>query len=225
MTVAYGARALSLISDDDGVHGVRVKHDGKTQEVRARCVVLAAGGFQANAEMAHALPGAGLGTREGARHALQHRRRHPDGAGHRRDADRQLVGRPRGAAGTATRRSSATSRSATISRSTRIRGASASTRNGERFVDEGADFRNYTYAKYGRVILKQPQQFAWQVFDAKVVPMLRDEYRIRRVTKVRADTLEELCAKLDDTNGAKALETIKAYNKAVMTDVQVRSRT
>ena len=28
--------------------------------------------------------------------------------------------------------------------------------NGERFVDEGADFRNYTYAKYGRVILSQP---------------------------------------------------------------------
>ena len=32
--------------------------------------------------------------------------------------------------------------------------------NGERFVDEGADFRNYTYAKYGRVILMQPKQFA-----------------------------------------------------------------
>ena len=27
---------------------------------------------------------------------------------------------------------------------------------GRRFVDEGADFRNYTYAKYGRVILQQP---------------------------------------------------------------------
>ena len=39
---------------------------------------------------------------------------------------------------------------------------------GERFVDEGADFRNYTYAKYGRAILAQPGQFAWQVFDAKV---------------------------------------------------------
>ena len=26
--------------------------------------------------------------------------------------------------------------------------------NGERFVDEGADFRNYTYAKYGAVILR-----------------------------------------------------------------------
>ena len=64
--------------------------------------------------------------------------------------------------------------------------------NGERFVDEGADFRNYTYAKYGRVILMQPGQFAWQVFDNKIIPMLRDEYRIKRVTKVRADTLEEL---------------------------------
>ena len=39
--------------------------------------------------------------------------------------------------------------------------------NGERFVDEGADFRNYTYAKYGRVILSQPGQFAWQIFDAQ----------------------------------------------------------
>ncbi len=55
---------------------------------------------------------------------------------------------------------------------------------GERFVDEGADFRNYTYAKYGRAILGQPGQFAWQVFDAKVLPLLRDEYRIRQATRV-----------------------------------------
>jgi tricarballylate dehydrogenase len=91
--------------------------------------------------------------------------------------------------------------------------------NGERFADEGADFRNYTYAKYGRVILMQPGQFAWQVFDSKIIPMLRDEYRIKRVTKVRAETLEELVNKLDDVNAANALETIKAYNKAVMTKV------
>ena len=40
--------------------------------------------------------------------------------------------------------------------------------NGKRFVDEGADFRNYTYAKYGRVVLEQPGMIAWQVFDQKV---------------------------------------------------------
>jgi tricarballylate dehydrogenase len=50
-------------------------------------------------------------------------------------------------------------------------------------------------------------QFAWQVFDNKIIPMLRDEYRTKRVTKVRAGTLEELCNKLENVNSAKALET------------------
>ena len=68
---------------------------------------------------------------------------------------------------------------------------------GKRFVDEGADFRNYTYAKYGRQILDQPQQFAWQIFDQKVAFLLRDEYRIRQVTKVTADSISALAKKLD----------------------------
>ncbi len=49
--------------------------------------------------MAHALSGPGLGSRESARHPLQHRRRHPHGARHRRRAARQLVGLPRRAVG------------------------------------------------------------------------------------------------------------------------------
>jgi hypothetical protein len=32
--------------------------------------------------------------------------------------------------------------------------------NGQRFVDEGADFRNYICAKYGREILALSGQFA-----------------------------------------------------------------
>jgi len=90
---------------------------------------------------------------------------------------------------------------------------------GRRFVDEGADFRNYTYAKYGHVILNQPGQFAWQVFDAKVSKMLRDEYRIKQVTKVTANTLEELVKKLDDVNPEQALKELKTYNAAVRTDI------
>ena len=60
---------------------------------------------------------------------------------------------------------------------------------GERFLDEGLDFHSYTYAKYGGEILKQPGMFAWQVFDQKAVHLLRDEYRIPRITKEKADTL------------------------------------
>ncbi len=90
---------------------------------------------------------------------------------------------------------------------------------GERFVDEGADFRNYTYAKYGRVILEQPQQFAWQVFDASVAPLLRDEYRIRQATRVRAETLEALVGKLEGVDAAAALATLEGFNAAVTRDV------
>ncbi|TAK40856.1 MAG: FAD-dependent oxidoreductase, partial [Betaproteobacteria bacterium] len=46
----YRARAVSLVADDDGMQGVVVKHQGRTRTVRARAVVLAAGGFQANPE-------------------------------------------------------------------------------------------------------------------------------------------------------------------------------
>ncbi len=90
---------------------------------------------------------------------------------------------------------------------------------GKRFVDEGADFRNYTYAKYGRVILNQPGQFAWQVFDAKVKHLLRDEYKIKQVTKVTAQTLEDLVGKLDDVDAEAALAELKAYNAAVKTEI------
>ncbi|MGC1857417.1 MAG: FAD-dependent oxidoreductase, partial [Pseudolabrys sp.] len=51
IAIAYNVRAVSLIADDDGVHGVRIKHEGRTVDVKAKCVVLAAGGFQANTEM------------------------------------------------------------------------------------------------------------------------------------------------------------------------------
>ncbi|CAN0578707.1 unnamed protein product, partial [Ectocarpus sp. 12 AP-2014] len=47
---------------------------------------------------------------------------------------------------------------------------------GARFVDEGENFRNYTYAQFGRAILDQPGQFAWQIFDSKVFDLLYGEY-------------------------------------------------
>jgi tricarballylate dehydrogenase len=90
---------------------------------------------------------------------------------------------------------------------------------GKRFVDEGADFRNYTYAKYGRVVLEQPGQFAWQIFDRKVKHLLRDEYNIRQVTKAAANSIEDFAQKLEGVNAAEFLKTVKEWNAAVRTDV------
>ena len=91
--------------------------------------------------------------------------------------------------------------------------------DGKRFVDEGADFRNYTYAKYGAEIMKQPGQAVWQIFDAKTAHLLRDEYHIRQITKVKSTTLEDLVKQLDDVDTEPCLAEIKAFNAAVKTDV------
>ncbi|MCE2879088.1 MAG: FAD-dependent tricarballylate dehydrogenase TcuA [Comamonadaceae bacterium] len=86
---------------------------------------------------------------------------------------------------------------------------------GHRFVDEGEDLRIKTYSKMGQRILEQPEQFAWQVFDGKVIKLLRDEYRIRQVTRVRADTLQELAGKLEGVDPKGFLDEVARYNAAV----------
>src|SRR5258708_32063625 len=48
ITVMYETRALSLLADDKGVHGLRVKQKGVTKDIRAKAVILAPGGLQPN---------------------------------------------------------------------------------------------------------------------------------------------------------------------------------
>jgi tricarballylate dehydrogenase len=216
--VRYGARALSLIAGDEGVRGVRVRQDGRTTEITADAVVLAAGGFQANVEWRTRYLGPGwdlakvrgsrFNTGDGLRMALE------IGAQSRGQwSGCHAVGWDLNAPETGD-----LSVGDAFQKHSYPFGIMLNA-EGRRFVDEGADFRNYTYAKYGRVILGQPGHFAWQVFDQKVKPLLRDEYRIKRVTKVQADTLEALTGKLEGVNAAQALETLEAWNSAVMTEV------
>jgi tricarballylate dehydrogenase len=87
--------------------------------------------------------------------------------------------------------------------------------DGQRFFDEGADFRNYTYSKMGAAILKQPGGTGWQIFDAKGVAILPDEYRTPRAARFEAETLEALAAKLEGIDGQAFLKTVADYNAAV----------
>jgi tricarballylate dehydrogenase len=214
----YSARAVSLIADDSGVHGVVVKRAGKTTEVKAKAVVLAAGGFQANPEWRTRylgplwelakVRGTRFNTGDAIRMAL--------------DIGAAPVGNWSGCHAVAWERNAPEFGDLAVGDQFQKHSYPWGiyiNAEGKRFVDEGADFRNYTYAKYGRVILNQPGQFAWQVFDAKVKGQLRDEYRIKQVTKVTANTLEELVAKLDDVNADAALKEIRAYNTAVRADI------
>src|SRR5919108_291957 len=182
---------VDLLVGDDGIHGVRVRCQGRTADVRAKAVVLACGGFEANAEWRTRYLGPGWelakvrGTRfntgDGIRMAL--------------DAGAAATGNWSGCHAVAWERNAPEFGDLAVGDQFQKHsypwGVYLNAK-GRRFVDEGADFRNYTYAKYGRVILQQPGQFAWQIFDAKVKQQLRDEYRIKQVTKRVASSLEEL---------------------------------
>lgn len=85
--------------------------------------------------------------------------------------------------------------------------------DGERFVDEGEDYRNLTYVRFGREIMRQPHRTAVQIFDQKTVHMLRDEYRIRQVTKVEAATVRELAEQLEIAPD-RLEQTIAEFNAA-----------
>jgi tricarballylate dehydrogenase len=218
ITVLYEAEATQLLHDDDGVHGVRLKLKGKTTEIKAKSVILAAGGFQANSEMRTRYLGPGWelakvrGTRfntgGGIKMAL--------------DIGAMPYGHWSGSHAVGWDRNAPECGDLAVGDGFQKHsypfGIMVNAK-GERFLDEGADFRNYTYAKYGRVILEQPGQFAWQIFDQKVTHLLRDEYRIKQVTKVKADSLEELAEKLDGVDPKGFLETVKQYNASIKKEI------
>jgi tricarballylate dehydrogenase len=216
--VEYGMRAVSLIEEEGTIQGVVARRDGKRVTVRAKSVVLACGGFEANAEWRtrYMGPGWDLAKVRGTRYNTG------DGIKMALDAGALPYGNWSGGHAVAWDRNAPDFGDLRVGDNFQKHSYPFGiivNANGERFVDEGADFRNYTYAKYGREILRQPQQFAWQVFDSKVTHLLRDEYRIREVTRVRANSLEELAERLDDVDTAGFLRMIEAYNAAVRTDI------
>jgi tricarballylate dehydrogenase len=216
--IHYGTRALRLLNDGIRVEGVRIRHDGVERDLRSKSVVLACGGFESNSEWRtrYLGPGWDLAKVRGTRF------NNGDGIRMAMEIGASPCGNWSGCHAVQWEMNAPEFGDLAVGDQFQKHSypfAILINANGKRFVDEGADFRNYTYAKYGRVVLEQPGQFAWQVFDGKVKHLQRDEYRIRQVTKVVADNVEEFARRLDGVNAAQFLAMIAEYNKAVRTDV------
>ncbi len=82
---------------------------------------------------------------------------------------------------------------------------------GRRWIDEGADFNAFTYAKYGGMILKQPKGVVYQIFDSKAIELLEPRYKTSEPFK--SDTLEGLVKQLK-MDHAQAMKTLVEYNEA-----------
>ncbi|KAI1347409.1 FAD binding domain-containing protein [Xylaria sp. FL0043] len=215
------AKSLIIDSESNRVNGIMAQgSDGKTQEIHAGAVILAAGGFEANPrlraqylgptwdfakvrgtpynngtclEMAIQQAGAKQAGNWSGCHSVAWDANAPANSGDRIISNEfTKSGYPLGL---------------------------MMNRDGNRFVDEGVDLRNYTYAIFGKAILAQPGHFAFQVWDFQAIPWLRsEEYRDEVVEKIRADTVEELAQKLTDyglSNASQFVDTISTYNEAV----------
>ena len=211
-------RATDLLYDGKRVSGVRVTHKNEIAEIKGRSVVLASGGFEANAEWRtrYLGPGWDLAKVRGSRYNVG------DGLRMAWDIGAMSYGHFSGC------HACPWDLNATpfgdykvgdqFQKHSYPLGIMVNAR-GERFLDEGSDIRIYTYAKFGGIIMQQPGMFAWQIFDAKAIPLLRSEYRIKQITKVSANSLEELVKKLEGVDAEACLREIKQFNDAVQVDV------
>ena len=212
--VLYEAKGAKLLLDTKGrITGITVRDPEGYRDIPAKTVVLACGGFEANSEMRTRYLGPGwelakvrgtqFNTGDGIKMAL--------------DIGAQPYGNWSGCHSVAWDLNAPPYGDRKIGdlfqKHSYPLGIIVNI-HGQRFVDEGADFRNYTYVKYGREIMHQPQRLAFQIFDEKVRHLLRDEYRIPQATMATANTVEELARGLGvDPEGLA--DTVKRFNAAV----------
>ncbi|VDC02463.1 unnamed protein product [Peniophora sp. CBMAI 1063] len=212
----FEAPAVDLVIEDGGVRSVLIEKEGKQQCLRAKAVILAAGGYEASAKKREEY--LGQGWSEARVRGTPYNT--GDGIELARRAGAALAGDWEGCHSTcwdahAARDTGNRVLSNQYTKSGYPLGLMINAR-GERFVDEGKDFRNYTYAAFGRAILEQPGGYAFQIYDQRVVKWLREEeYGDDVVQKVWADSHEELATKLLDEgleDRTEFLRTIRTYN-------------
>ena len=210
ISVLYETEMSGVTQDDSGVVvGVVARDNDETYRIRSKAVILACGGFEANAEMRGKHIGSGweLAKVRGSRHNT--------GDGHRAamTIGAQPIGQWDGCHGTpididapATGDIQVTDqmprRSYTLGISVNLKG--------KRFVDEGEGFAEQTFVSMGRAILRQENGIAIQIFDSKARPHLEGRYGGSQ--KFEADTISQLAEQIG-VDAATLAATMDAYNE------------
>ncbi|EGN98453.1 hypothetical protein SERLA73DRAFT_109955 [Serpula lacrymans var. lacrymans S7.3] len=217
--VWFDSPAVELVMEDFAVRGVIVKKNGQKVQLSATAVILAAGGYESSRQLREKYLGPGW-DRARVRGTPYNT---GDGIAMAQAIGAKLTGDWEGCHSTCWDANAPADTgdrvmSNQFTKSGYPLGIMVNVK-GDRFVDEGQDFRNYTYAKFGRAILQQPEGCAFQIFSGKIVELLRkEEYADEIVEKIGASSLEELADKLVEKGleeKENLLRTIREYNAAV----------
>ena len=163
--VAYDADVTALDFVDDRCRSVTVRLGGQTVQVRARAIVLAAGGFEANIEWLREAWGSAAdnfiirGTPYNTGTILRLML----------DAGAEPVGDPRACHAVAVDARAPRFDGGIVTRLDSLPFGVVVNKHAERFYDEGEDAWPKRYAIWGRLIAAQPDQIAYSIVDAKAV--------------------------------------------------------
>ena len=149
---------------EDGRFHARVAIGGATDEVSARALVAAAGGFEANLDWLERVLGRGGRQLPDPRHALQ------SGAAccaALLTQGAEPIGDPRQCHAVAIDARAPKFDGGIVTRVDCVSLGIVVNRDGRRFYDEGEDFWPKRYAIWGRLVAQQPEQIAYSIIDAE----------------------------------------------------------
>jgi tricarballylate dehydrogenase len=204
--VRYDAEVVELMLRERVFHSATVQGGGTTSEVRARAVVLAAGGFEANlawlerawGPAAHNFLIRGTPYNTGTVLKLM------------LDAGAAPIGDARECHAVAIDGRSPKFDGGIVTRLDCVPLGIVVNRAAERFYDEGEDFWPKRYAIWGKLVAHQPGQIAYSIVDAKV----RDLFMPSVYPPIEAASIRELAGKLG-LPPERLEATVAAFNRAV----------
>lgn len=210
--IHYDTAAQKLLIDEDGgVYGVVSRGADGMRQIEANGVILCCGGFQASAEKRRRYlgPNMDLVLLRGCRYNTG------DWIEMTYDIGAQLTGHWSGS------HVPPLSRDLKMSQEGQMVAASRYSfpygilvnRLGQRFVDEGENFFNWTYNRYGKDIIAQPGSVAFQIFDDKSFAQVTYKDGL----KTESNSLEDL-AREAGINVEGFMRTVTEYNAAIPAD-------
>jgi tricarballylate dehydrogenase len=204
--IAYEADVQQVNVRDGRFESAMVTHDGGTHTVKARALVAASGGFQANTEWLKEAWGPtadnfiirGTPYNKGVllRSLL--------------DTGVKAIGDPTQCHAVAIDARSPKFDGGIITRVDAVSLGIVVNKYGQRFYDEGEDFWPKRYAIWGRLVAGQPDQIAYSIIDSKAV----GKFMPPVFPPVKANSIRELCQKLE-LDPAAVEDTVTRFNAAV----------
>ncbi len=204
--VVYNAEARELNIQDGKFVSATVLFNGNAKEVKAKTVVVASGGFQANIPWLKEYWG------DVADNFIIRGTPYDKGRMLRvlLDQGAKPTGDPRQCHAVAIDARSPKFDGGIVTRLDCVSFGIVVNKNGQRFYDEGEDFWPKRYAIWGRLVAGQPDQIAYAIIDAKSI----NKFMPSVFPPLEANTIQELATKLE-LNPNTLAETVNTFNQAV----------